>query len=36
MELDKIIEYIVQEVVKKINSQNIIEEFSPKEKILVA
>ena len=35
MELDKIIEYIVQEVVKKINSQNIIEEFSPKEKILV-
>ena len=36
MELDKIIEYIVQEVVKKINSQNITEEFSPKEKILVA
>ena len=36
MELDKIIEYIVQEVIKKINSQNIIEEFSPKEKILVA
>ena len=36
MELEKIIEYIVQEVVKKINSQNIIEEFSPKEKILVA
>lgn len=36
MELDKIIEYIVQEVVKKINSQNIFEEFSPKEKILVA
>ena len=36
MELDKIIEYIVQEVVKKINSQNIIEEFHPKEKILVA
>ena len=36
MELDKIIEYIVQEVVKKINCQNIIEEFSPKEKILVA
>ena len=36
MELDKIIEYIVQEVVKKINSQNIIEEFSPKEKILIA
>ena len=36
MELDKIIEYIVQEVVKKINSKNIIEEFSPKEKILVA
>ena len=35
MELDKIIEYIVQEVVKKINSQNITEEFSPKEKILV-
>ena len=35
MELDKIIEYIVQEVIKKINSQNIIEEFSPKEKILV-
>ena len=35
MELDKIIEYIVQEVVKKINSQNIIEEFHPKEKILV-
>ena len=35
MELDKIIEYIVQEVVKKINSQNIIAEFSPKEKILV-
>ena len=35
MELEKIIEYIVQEVVKKINSQNIIEEFSPKEKILV-
>ena len=27
MELDKIIEYIVQEVVKKINSQNITEEF---------
>lgn len=36
MELDKIIEYIVQEVVKKINSQNITEEFNPKEKILVA
>ena len=36
MELDKIIEYIVQEVVKKINSQNITEEFSPEEKILVA
>lgn len=36
MELDKIIEYIVQEVIKKINSQNIIEEFSSKEKILVA
>ena len=36
MELDKIIEYIVQEVIKKINSQNITEEFSPKEKILVA
>ena len=36
MELEKIIEYIVQEVIKKINSQNIIEEFSPKEKILVA
>ena len=36
MELDKIIEYIVQEVVKKINSQNITEEFKPKEKILVA
>ena len=35
MELDKIIEYIVQEVVKKINSQYIIEEFHPKEKILV-
>ena len=36
MELEKIIEYIVQEVVKKINSQNITEEFNPKEKILVA
>jgi len=36
MELDKIIEYIVQEVVKKINSQNITEEFNPKEKTLVA
>ena len=24
MELDKIIEYIVQEVIKKINSQNLI------------
>ena len=36
MELEKIIEYIVQEVVKKINSQNLIENCSPKEKILVA
>lgn len=35
MELEKIIEYIVQEVVKKINSQNLIEELNPKEKILV-
>ena len=35
MELEKIIEYIVQEVVKKINSQNLIENCSPKEKILV-
>ena len=36
MELEKIIEYIVQEVIKKINSQNLIEDCSPKEKILVA
>ena len=40
MELEKIIEYIVQEVIKKINSQNLIEDLiedcSPKEKILVA
>ena len=35
MELEKIIEYIVQEVIKKINSQNLIDDFSPKEKILV-
>ncbi|EGQ80114.1 hypothetical protein HMPREF9094_0853 [Fusobacterium animalis ATCC 51191] len=35
MELEKIIEYIVQEVIKKINSQNLIEELNPKEKILV-
>ena len=35
MELEKIIEYIVQEVIKKINSQNLIEDCSPKEKILV-
>lgn len=34
MELEKIIEYIVQEVVKKINSQNLIEELNPKEKNL--
>ncbi|MCY7008548.1 flavoprotein [Fusobacterium simiae] len=34
MELEKIIEYIVQEVIKKINSQNLIDDFSPKEKIL--
>ena len=34
MELEKIIEYIVQEVIKKINSQNLIENFNPKEKIL--
>lgn len=32
MELEKIIEYIVQEVIKKINSQNLIEELNPKEK----
>lgn len=30
MELEKIIEYIVQEVIKKINSQNLIEDCSPK------
>ena len=35
MELEKIIEYIVQEVIKKINSQNLIEELNQKEKILV-
>ena len=35
MELEKIIEYIVQEVIKKINSQNLIQDYSPKEKILV-
>ena len=36
METEKIIEYIVQEVMKKINSQNLIKKIDRKEKILVA
>lgn len=33
MELEKIIEYIVQEVIKKINSQNLIEELIQKKNL---
>lgn len=34
MELERIVEYIVQEVIKRINSQSLIDDFSSKEKVL--